>query len=512
MRNCGTLLVLSLLLFNACGYEISPKIPEVFPSANATPLPLNVGYILPYHIPAKYSGNAYISEFVQSSDLPFTQALQSSGLFQNIREVNPLDGISNFDILIKFYQTHFAMKTGVPSVFSFFPFCDPLLVGCFIYTDYPQAVSLSMQAVIFKPNGQKLKFYSANSDIMVSAQPSGFDWRDPARISADSNVAAKLVSDMIRDRNFFKSLIPFARVHPETAATPSPLAGEGRGEGNNNSLPPHPNLLPDREKELSSAVNTPDYHGEKRPDDFAVVVGVEKYAQNLPKAEFADEDARAFRAHLIALGVPARHIVYLSDERASRSELVKNIERWLPKNVKPDSRVYFYFSGHGAPDPATGNAYLVGFDGDPSDLSDTAYPLSRLYANLGKLKARHVVVALDSCFSGAGGRSVIAEGTRPLVNRVKEGVIPRNGKLIVLTASKSDQSSGILKDKRHGTFTYYLLKGLNGKALDSKNHVTMDSLYSYLAPKVEDAAHLDDRDQDPQMAPKTRSAGGLTLR
>ena len=260
------------------------------------------------------------------------------------------------------------------------------------------------------------------------------------------------------------------------------------------------------------SVNTPDYRGEKRPDDFAVVVGVEKYAQNLPKAEFADEDARAFRAHLIALGVPARHIVYLSDERASRSELVKNIERWLPKNVKPNSRVYFYFSGHGAPDPATGNAYLVGFDGDPSDLSDTAYPLSRLYANLGKLKARHVVVALDSCFSGAGGRSVIAEGTRPLVNRVKEGVIPRNGKLIVLTASKSDQSSGILKDKRHGTFTYYLLKGLNGKALDSKNHVTINSLYSYLAPKVEDAAHLDDRDQDPQMAPKTRSAGGLTLR
>ncbi len=502
MRNRRILLALSLLLFNACGYEISPKVPEVFPSANATPLPLNVGYILPYHIPAKYSGNAYISEFVQSSDLPFTQALQSSGLFQNIREVNPLDGISNFDILIKFYQTHFAMKTGVPSVFSFFPFCDPLLVGCFIYTDYPQAVSLAMQAVIFKPNGQKLKFYSANSDIMVSAQPSGFDWRDPARISADSNVAAKLVSDMIRDRNFFKSLIPFARAHHESVATDEGLGSVGNRDSPQGTVPISAPI----------SVNTPDYRGEKRPDDFAVVVGVEKYAQNLPKAEFADEDARAFRAHLIALGVPARHIVYLSDERASRSELVKNIERWLPKNVKPNSRVYFYFSGHGAPDPATGNAYLVGFDGDPSDLSDTAYPLSRLYANLGKLKARHVVVALDSCFSGAGGRSVIAEGTRPLVNRVKEGVIPRNGKLIVLTASKSDQSSGILKDKRHGTFTYYLLKGLNGKALDSKNHVTINSLYSYLAPKVEDAAHLDDRDQDPQMAPKTRSAEGLTLR
>ncbi len=264
---------------------------------------------------------------------------------------------------------------------------------------------------------------------------------------------------------------------------------------------------------VTEKVNTPDYSEAEHPDDFAVVVGVEKYAQDLPAAEFADEDATAFRAHLIALGVPARHIVYLSDERAGRSELVKNIERWLPKNVKPDSRVYFYFSGHGAPDPATGNAYILPFSGDPSDLSDTAYPLSRLYASLEKLKVHHVIVALDSCFSGAGGRSVIAEGTRPLVNRVKEGVVPRNGKLLVLTASKSDQTSGVLKDKRHGTFTYYLLKGLNGKALDSKNHVTMDSLYRYLAPKVEDAAHLDDRDQNPQLLPKNaRSAENLTLR
>jgi hypothetical protein len=306
----------------------------------------------------------------------------------------------------------------------------------------------------------------------------------------------------------------YARVHPGNSGvsvTPAKAGvqavNEGLGSGGNRDSPQ--GTVP-----ISApiSVNTPDYRGRGHPDDFAVVVGVEKYAQDLPAAEFADEDAKAFRAHLLALGVPARHIVYLSDERAGRSELVKNIERWLPKNVKSDSRVYFYFSGHGAPDPSTGDAYLLPFSGDPADLSDTAYPLSRLYANLGKLKARHVIVALDSCFSGAGGRSVIASGTRPLVNRVKEGVIPQNGKLIVLTASKSDQTSGVLKDKKHGTFTYYLLKGLNGKALDSKKHVTIDSLYSYLAPKVEDAAHLDDRDQDPQLKPKTRFAQGLTLR
>ncbi len=332
-----------------------------------------------------------------------------------------------------------------------------------------------------------------------------------------------------------RTFLQNARVHRDTEIGTVPISNSslrqsvsrspteyGRGSAASKSVEERPGSREsldsgfrrnDGEKELTNSVNTPDYRARARPDDFGIVVGVEKYAEGLPLAEFADNDAKAFRAHLLALGVPARHIVYLSDEKAARSELVKNVERWLPKNVKPDSRVYFYFSGHGAPDSRTGDAYLVGFDGDPSDLADTAYPLSRLYAKLSRLKAHKVIALLDSCFSGAGGRSIIAEGTRPLVNKIKEGVIPQNGKLIVLTASKASQTSGVLKDKRHGTFTYYLLKGLNGKALNPQDHVTVDSLYSYLAPKVEDAAHLDSRDQDPQIEPpKAAQDLGVRLR
>ncbi len=260
------------------------------------------------------------------------------------------------------------------------------------------------------------------------------------------------------------------------------------------------------------SVNTPNYSERIHPDDFAVVVGVEKYAESLPPAEFATSDAKAVFKHLRALGVPARHIVFLSNERAGKSELVKNIERWLPMNVKSDSRVYFYFSGHGAPDPTTGDAYLLPFSGDPSDLPDTAYPLSRLYAHLSRLKAHKVIAMLDSCFSGAGGRSVIASGARPLVNQIKEGTVSPKGKLLVLTASKADQISGVLEDKRHGAFTYYLLKGLNGAALNQQDHVTLDSLYSYLKPQVEDAAHLDSRDQDPQLLPPNSPAEDIKLR
>lgn len=256
-----------------------------------------------------------------------------------------------------------------------------------------------------------------------------------------------------------------------------------------------------------SSIDEPNYHELSRPNDFAIVVGVEKYAQNLPEAKFAERDAMAFQHHLIALGVPPRHIAYLAGERASRSALVMNVNRWLPSNVKPDSRVYFYFSGHGAPDSESGDAYIVPFDGNPEDLEDTAYSLRGLYAKLSALKARRVIVALDSCFSGAGGRSVIAKGARPLMTRVSEGSVPESGKIVVLTASKSDQTTGVIEEKGHGAFTYYLLKGLNGKALGPNGHVSAQSLYAYLKPKVEDAAHLDNRDQSPQMLPSSVQSG-----
>ena len=96
-------------------------------------------------------------------------------------------------------------------------------------------------------------------------------------------------------------------------------------------------------------------------------------------------------------------------------DLTKYFEKWLPNNVENGGSVFVYYSGHGAPNPKTGDAYLVPYDGDPSFIDETGYSLKRLYATLGKLQAKEVIVALDSCFSGAGGRNVLAKGAKPLV-------------------------------------------------------------------------------------------------
>ncbi|NNN04337.1 MAG: caspase family protein, partial [Elusimicrobia bacterium] len=138
--------------------------------------------------------------------------------------------------------------------------------------------------------------------------------------------------------------------------------------------------------------------------------------------------------------------------------------------------------------------YLLPWDGDPKFLASTAYPVKRLYAKLNALAARRIVVALDSCFSGAGGRSVIPQGLRPLVTKIDVGG-GRVGRLEVLAATGPDEVTGTADAEGHGLFTYYLLKGLNR----SGGKGTVKTLYDYLRPKVADAAREDGRDQMPQL-------------
>ncbi|MFH2204352.1 MAG: caspase family protein [Elusimicrobiota bacterium] len=244
-------------------------------------------------------------------------------------------------------------------------------------------------------------------------------------------------------------------------------------------------------RSYSSDADEPSYKLKEQEDRYAVVVGIEDY-EGLPSADFAERDARSVRAHLLALGYPERNVVLLTGRAAGRAAIEKYVESWLPDRVNDRSRVLFYFSGHGAPDIKSGSSYLLPWDGDPKYLGNTAYPLRRLYKQLDSLQARQVVVALDACFSGAGGRSVLPKGARPLVMKVDDGS-KGTGRLVVLAASRGDEITGSDEKQGHGLFTYYLLSGLNNR------RTSVQALYEYLTPLVRDAARADNRDQTPQL-------------
>ena len=200
-----------------------------------------------------------------------------------------------------------------------------------------------------------------------------------------------------------------------------------------------------------------------------------------------------------AMGYLEENVITLLNDHASNVDLVKYFEKWLPNNIEPSSTVFVYFSGHGAPNPTTGDAYLVPYDGDPSFIDETGYSLKRMYAALGKLPAKEIVVVLDSCFSGAGGRSVIAKGSRPLVMNLQRDMgLPKN--MAVLSASSGDQTSSTYDEKGHGLFTYFILKGIKDEdVVMSDGSLKIADLHSYVKPQVERIARKQyNNEQTPQ--------------
>jgi hypothetical protein len=242
-------------------------------------------------------------------------------------------------------------------------------------------------------------------------------------------------------------------------------------------------------------------------NNYAIVIGIELYRQKLPKADFAAQDAKTVTEYLTkVLGYPEENVVTLLNDGALKSDFEKYFEKWLGNNVKKDSTVFIYYSGHGAPDPRTGSAYLVPYDGDPSFIDETGYSLKRMYAALAKLPAKEIIVALDSCFSGAGGRSVIAKGARPLVlNLQNTAVLPSN--VTVLAASSGDQISSTYEEKGHGLFTYFLLKGIkNEDVVKPDGSLAIDELYSYVKPQVERIARKQyNNEQTPQLLEQSKN-------
>jgi hypothetical protein len=85
------------------------------------------------------------------------------------------------------------------------------------------------------------------------------------------------------------------------------------------------------------------------------------------------------------------------------------------------------------------------------------------------------------------------------------------GNLVVLTSSSGDESSAAYKDKKHGFFTYFLLK----KIQETKGEITLKELNDYLYQSITKATALEGKIQTPQIkvSPQLQNTwGGLKLK
>jgi uncharacterized caspase-like protein len=234
-----------------------------------------------------------------------------------------------------------------------------------------------------------------------------------------------------------------------------------------------------------------------------VVIGISKYAHpDVPRVDYARRDARLMRDYLIqTMGYREENIITAIDEEATKASFNRIFEGQLANYITPgESDVFIYYSGHGAPDVENASAYFVPHDADPNYASQTGYSLDQFYRELNDLDVRSMTVVMDACFSGGSEAGMLIQEASPIFISVENPAANlRNG--VVLTSSSGDQISSWYREKGHGLFTYFFLKGLRGEADgDQDGKVTSEEVFGYLMENVPYLARrLFNREQIPQL-------------
>jgi len=235
-------------------------------------------------------------------------------------------------------------------------------------------------------------------------------------------------------------------------------------------------------------------------DAVAIIVGVQNY-KLIPKAEYASQDALDFYDYASrALGIKQENIKLLLDDEADVSGIYKAFQNWLPLKVrKGKTDVYVFYSGHGLPSADGKSLYFLPVGADRDLIAKTAISQKEIVDALKSAQPKSVTMFIDSCYSGQirTGETLLASA-RPVVITVQETAYPPE--FTVITASASDQIASSSPDLKHGIFSYYLMKGLEGDADENKDGIiTIGELQNFLAEGVPRIAITMGRKQEPQL-------------
>lgn len=235
---------------------------------------------------------------------------------------------------------------------------------------------------------------------------------------------------------------------------------------------------------------------------FAVVIANQNYT-NVAGVPLALNDGLAFSKYCEkTLGMPAENVRYYAD--ASYGTMLRAIRdiKNIANAFNGDINIVFYYAGHGIPNEATKDAYLLPTDADGTQ-TEGCYSLNKLYTELGSTKAKEIVVFLDACFSGSKREEGMLASARGVALKAKQED-PR-GNMVVFSAASGDETAFPYSAKGHGLFTYYLLKKLQ----ESKGDVNLGELSDYISENVKQQSVVINRKvQTPTATPSTWIATG----
>lgn len=198
---------------------------------------------------------------------------------------------------------------------------------------------------------------------------------------------------------------------------------------------------------VQSAVSGFDYH--------ALVIGINTYDNGIPHLATSVNDAKAVCYELTEkYGFPPGNIVALMDKEATRGRLIATF-RELAISLNENDALIIYYAGHGIEDPATGVGYWIPVDAKPNQY-DTYIANSDIRNYLRAIKARHIFLVSDSCFSG----TLLAQ--RSIRSEIDERFYAQKAQKrsrLVLTSGGNEPVMDVGRSG-HSVFGYFFLQSL----------------------------------------------------
>ena len=244
--------------------------------------------------------------------------------------------------------------------------------------------------------------------------------------------------------------------------------------------------------------------GKNRIDTYALIIGNQNY-RFVSDVPYAIHDARVFAEYCKrTLSIPVENI-HISEDATKQMILEEELEDWVQKiPQRENKKLIIYYAGHGVPDNKNHNkAYIL-----PTDVRGTSpqrgIALEDFYGKIGELAFAQTAVFLDACFSGVNrDNEGVSEGLRAVESDVEETPLG-DGKVVVFSAAKGNETAQGYPQEGHGLFTYYLLKEMK----ESTGLISFGELSDNISKKVSQSAlQLKMRKQQ---TPETNASNELT--
>ena len=207
----------------------------------------------------------------------------------------------------------------------------------------------------------------------------------------------------------------------------------------------------------------------------ALIIGINDYIDpKIPDLETPLNDAKAMEKVLRERY--GFQVKLLLDRKATRKAIFKALRK-LASSAEPDDSVLIYFAGHGDLDRLTNEGWWIPADaraGDPITYLDN----STVQTDIRSMKARHVLLISDSCYSGTLFGQ--ARAMPPVIDeKYYLNLYNEKSRWGMTSGNRTPVSDS--GSEGHSVFAYQLLKELNR---NEKPYISTQEIYTRIAPII----------------------------